>query len=366
MALKVDCAWARVFIRETKNLCSIEKIPGEGSAKFGSRVLQERFKIYSEHFKEYPQFHMSQHDFYRVCKTIDEKIGNWRNKVHKEAFLKQFSSNNWNEGKEITKGEKKEHSLSSCRACFLFNSQLQSTFPLSKNCRGAKNGPLCELQVNAKRHIGQKDPKVTNKKLKTVGEAIYATYNSKCKENFGKSLSDILLLVPEAGLQKKLSPTEKKKNKRDQQRKLKTDVENKMSQTDVDSHLSLCESYSSRKVQRLAQSFETYEEALERTKKTPPKVKDRLHTPLVQNIEGDTEQLLEDVKSWPDEKINWSEKARTYKIRTKGQEATPANGGQMIKEFLISKGVAIGRFQPSAERDCDQGGCTKGRICNGY
>ena len=75
--------------------------------------------------------------------------------------------------------------------------------------------------MNAKRQIGQKDPKVTNKKLKTVGEVIYATYNNKCKENFGKSLSDILILVPEAGLQKKLSPTEKKKIKRDQQRKLK-------------------------------------------------------------------------------------------------------------------------------------------------
>lgn len=101
--------------------------------------------------------------------------------------------------------------MSSCKACFLFNSHLQSTFPLSKNCRVAKSGPLCELQVNAKKQIGQKNQKVTNKKLKTVKEAIYATYNSKCKENFGKSLSDILLLVPEAGLQKKLSPTEKKK-----------------------------------------------------------------------------------------------------------------------------------------------------------
>ena len=307
---------------------------------------------------------MSQHDFHRVCKIIDDKIGNWRNKVHKETFLKQFSSNNWNEGKAITKEGKKEHSLSSCKACVLFNSHLQSTFPLSKNCRAAKNGPLCELQMNAKRQIGQKDPKVTNKKLKTVGEAIYATYNNKCKENFGKSLSDILILVPEAGLQKKLSPTEKKKMKRDQQRKLKTDVENKMSQSDVDSHLSICQSYSARKAQRLAQSFESYEEAMERVKKTSPKVKERLHTPLVQHIEGDAEQLLEDVKSWPDGEINWSEKATTYKIRTKGQESTPANGGQMIKEFLMSKGVAIARFKPSAENDSDQEGCTKGRICS--
>lgn len=38
----------------------------------------------------------------------------------------------------------------------------------------------------------------------------------------------------------------------------------------------------------------------------------------------------------------------------------------MIKEFLISKGVAIARFEPSAEKDSDQEGCTKGRICNSY
>lgn len=44
-------------------------------------------------------------------------------------------------------------------------------------------------------------------------------------------------------------------------------------------------------------------------------------------MEGDTEQLLENVKAWPDEKINWFQKAGTYQIRTKGQESTPANGG---------------------------------------
>lgn len=78
----------------------------------------------------------------------------------------------------------------------------------------APKGPLGELQENAKRHIGEKEAKVTNNKLKSNGETIYATYNEKCKENFGRSLSDILVLVPEAGLQKKLSPAEKKKNEK--------------------------------------------------------------------------------------------------------------------------------------------------------
>ena len=53
-----------------------------------------------------------------------------------------------------------------------------------------------------------------------------------------------------------------------------------MAQADTDVHLSPCESFSARNVQRLAQSFETYEEAMERSKKTPPKVKERMHTAL--------------------------------------------------------------------------------------
>ena len=364
MAVKVDCAWARVCIRESKRFCSIEKNPGEGSLKFRARVIDDRYRVYCEHFKEHPLLHISKHDFVRVYKIIDDKFSNWRNKSDKEAYLTQFSTNNWNDGKVLSKEGKKEHSLSSCKACFLFNSQFQSTFPLSKNCRVATKGPLGDLQANAKRKIGQEDPHImiTNKKLKSVGKAIFAAYNETCKENFGKSLSDILVLVPEAGLEKRLSPVEKRKLKRDQQRQLKHHVEKQMAQADTDVHLSLCESYSARKTKRLAQAFETFEEAQERAKKTPPKVKERLHTPLTENIDGNLQQLLAEVDSWPDGKVNWSEKARSYKIRTKGQESTPANGGQLIKFFLQSKGVNITRFEPRADND-NQEGRSRGKNC---
>ena len=120
--------------------------------------------------------------------------------------------------------------LTSCQACLLFNSQLQSTIPLSKVCRGARKGPLTELNTNVKRQC-QKEPKITKRILKSIGEAIYATYNEKCKENFQKSLSDILVLVPKHGLQKKSSPAEKKKKKREmskgkQTNKKRTRVQN--------------------------------------------------------------------------------------------------------------------------------------------
>ena len=54
MSLKIDCAWARVFLRETKSLSKTEGIPGEGNAKFTARLLQDRFKIFNEHFSRIP------------------------------------------------------------------------------------------------------------------------------------------------------------------------------------------------------------------------------------------------------------------------------------------------------------------------
>ena len=82
-----------------------------------------------------------------------------------------------------------------------------------------------------------REPEVTKRKLKSIGEAIYATYNEKCQENFQKSLSDILVLVPEAVLQKKSSPAEEKKIRRNEQRQSKKEIEFKMSQYDGAVHL---------------------------------------------------------------------------------------------------------------------------------
>ena len=132
--------------------------------------------------------------------------------------------------------------LTSCQAGRLFNSQLQSIIPLSKVCRGARKGPLTELNTNVKRQR-QKEPKITKRILKSIWEAIYATYNEKCKENFKKSLSDILVLFPKHGLQKKSSPAEKTKKKEEKlakaNKQTKKERESKMSQNDSAFHLGL-------------------------------------------------------------------------------------------------------------------------------
>ena len=109
---------------------------------------------------------------------------------------------------------------------------------------------------------------------------------------------------------------------------MKNDVEKAMNENDTDLHLSSRQSYRGRQNHRLAQSFEDREEATERASITPPKKKQKSHTPGTENITGDLDQLLADVKSWPKGTTNRSEKARMYKIRMIGHDVTPPNGAK--------------------------------------
>ena len=135
----------------------------------------------------------------------------------KQTYLSTFSITNRNKGKDISEALKRVNSVSNCKPCFLFNSNLQATFPLSKMCVIAKRVPLNETEGDAKRHTAQpamltppKEIKLTNKHLKMVAQVIYSAYDEKRKENFVKPFSETLALVPEARLEKKLlSPVEK-------------------------------------------------------------------------------------------------------------------------------------------------------------
>ena len=99
---------------------------------------------------------------------------------------------------------------------------------------------------------------------------IFSTYEKTCKENRGKSFSEVLLAVPQLNLQKKQSPNERKKKQRlEKQREFKTHVEAVWKENDVDSHLAQRASLASREKQRIYQSFETVQQAKTRLGKNP-------------------------------------------------------------------------------------------------
>ena len=60
---------------------------------------------------------------------------------------------------------------------------------------------------------------------------------------------------------------------------------------------------------------------------------------------GDKEGLKAEIESYPDDKqINWSELARQFNVKdSKGEIAK--NGGQIIKDWLLSQGGNIDRFK---------------------
>lgn len=81
---------------------TIDRNQGEGQAKYGARVLAERYRLYAEHFKCHQNFSTTQEEFKRVVKIINGKFGNWRNKKE-ELYLNPFSPSNWDEERVITK-----------------------------------------------------------------------------------------------------------------------------------------------------------------------------------------------------------------------------------------------------------------------
>ena len=175
---------------------------------------------------------------------------------------------------------------------------------------------------------------------------IFSTYETTCKENLGKSFSDVLLAVPQLNLQKKQSPNERKKQRLEKQHEFKTYVEAVWKDNDVDSHLAQRASLALREKQRIYQSFETIQQAKARLEKTPPGMKERSHIP--KEVIGNTEKLLKDVKNWPNEPVCWSAKAKEYQIRAHTSDTTPRNGGQIIKEFLKSNGIDTTPFEPAS------------------
>lgn len=147
---------------------------------------------------------------------------------------------------------RKLHTLSNCSACRLYNSHYQATYPLSNINKSGKKGPFSDISSNANKHTQLSEGfKATKRQLKTVGQAIYSAYNDKYKENYGKTMSEILVLVPEAGLNMKRSPLEKKGEKRNQLRHVKKTLEKNIQEIDINLHFSLNESYSSRQQRRL-------------------------------------------------------------------------------------------------------------------
>ena len=116
-------------------------------------------------------------------------------------------------------------------------------------------------------------------------------------------------------------------------RKCRDQVNEQMAQTAALTTLAEDESLARYQQKRLSQSFE----------KPPAPKKLRTHSPSINNITMDKENVLNDLRNFPSTtKINWSEFARSHGVKNK-------NGGQIIKQYVSEQGVDVLKLECRTE-----------------
>lgn len=146
--------------------------------------------------------------FLKKYKAVDEKIAKWAPPVKKQQYLTTFSSSSW---QRTAQGRKTLHQLDNCKCCIHMHPVECSLYPRKNGCVVTKREPFTELQNQAKKLTSTNSVNPSQKEIKTDGTAIYNEFNDVCNNRFGKYFGDVLTMVPEASLQKKLSPAEAKK-----------------------------------------------------------------------------------------------------------------------------------------------------------
>ena len=183
-------------------------------------------------------------------------------------------------------------------------------------------------------------------KLKTALN-VFATISGAFEDSTGQSFTECLTLNPKTRLQVRATKQEQNKKRREQLRSYKSSIEQEYKESAVSAVLGTRTSKSQFNKIRMIESFQPPTQTEQATPKS--------HIPALENIElgnHDEETLIAEVQSLPSEKLNWSELARKYAIRLVNSESDIElmNGGQVIKEFLKSKGVDVDRFGEQTEK----------------
>ena len=149
------------------------------------------------------------------------------------------------------------------------------------------------------------------------------------EEEAGTSFTDALTRDRSIGLERKKTPYEKEKEKRNIQRELVSKVNESFAKNATITLLAEGESKRKYHRKRLAQSFSTPEE------NSPHPKRRKKHSPSFENVSWDTEKLESTLRNWPTgTPINWSAVAREHDIKG-------GNAGQVAKDFAEERGINI-------------------------
>ena len=309
--VKINCGYARTAIRE---LTTASKASHRGVVHKGERSSQFQ-QLFNTPSYELPQtiFDTRGHNWCTfdknceaICKMFSKK---WHPIERRVEYTTTFCMHKW---RDLKDDEKKKHTLSNCKACFLQHESLQKAFPGKPMYTPPP--PMITF------------PKTPNTKQqeKDLGRKVLQELNSIWEDQFDRPITNAIpKIFPESNLTTKESRLKKKQKDRIQKRKIVEQVNKQLAKNATMTVLAEAESLSSYKRKRLPYSFD---------EPTPPK-RFKSHSPNQENLGWDVTTAIETLKNVsPLEKINWSSMARQFNIPQK-------NGGQVLKEMAQKHGI---------------------------
>ena len=226
-----SCGFARVaaLVLGKQVSAQLVKEEKEGQAKFCARKLQEHYKQYTELFKDQEgAFHIDLNKFRKKLPQLRDFFKSWnpRQKVEKEKYLNHFSPESWS---QLPPDRKEEHRLTDCMGCQKRDAEFQALFPVrSKQFKGKTNQENIFSTSNNIRipsvPLKRRQP-CSHTDIKKIAKGLYDRVNSAFEKICEVSFATAMTKVPELELQKKKSPNELRKARRDRYRKVKANIE---------------------------------------------------------------------------------------------------------------------------------------------
>ena len=224
-----SCGFAKVVALELGRRVNAEVLRDgkEGQAKFRARKLQEHYKRYVELFKEQEgSFSIDINKFRKKLPQLRDFFKSWnpRLKDEKDKFITHFSIDSW---EQLSLARKKEHRFANCPGCKKRDLEVQALFPVrSKQFQSkAKENAFFKIK-NTQIKSAPKIPRpLSQVQIKTIAKGLYDNVNSAFEKICNVPFATAISKISELQLQKKKSPNEVRKARRERYRKVKQKIE---------------------------------------------------------------------------------------------------------------------------------------------
>ena len=232
------CGFAKVAALEIET--QIQKTAKKNSVSIKGKentykLKKEQYQLFNTYFNnkedQRNNFNINYSKYTTNLIKLRSIVRKWNfcKSTEKRQYLDTFSLKEW---KKLSEERKSEYRLTDCRGCAVRYAAVQAFFPVKSNFlkKKAQSNPVLRAHNAAAKLTS---PKPMRSDVKKSAKAIYEAISPTFKETFGTSFSKALASVPELQLQTRNSKTNhsSRKNRREQYRKAKENIEEQMKDT---------------------------------------------------------------------------------------------------------------------------------------